>query len=136
LRPFLGDGRLTLLTASMADKDAGGVVAALAGSATLADARVVATTIDAPRAMPAGELASIWARSSADGDPRSRTVTSEPELASALDRALSGPPGPLVVAGSLYLVGAIRALLVDDLLLRDPAPPTASPADSRDNLAR
>jgi hypothetical protein len=33
---------------------------------------------------------------------------------------LAGPRGPVVVAGSLYLVGAVRARLVDDPLLRDP----------------
>ena len=32
------------------------------------------------------------------------------------------PAGPIVVAGSLYLVGAIRAVLVDDPDLRDPSP--------------
>jgi hypothetical protein len=31
-----------------------------------------------------------------------------------------------VVAGSLYLVGAIRARLVDDPQLRDPVPPVSS----------
>jgi folylpolyglutamate synthase/dihydropteroate synthase len=38
----------------------------------------------------------------------------------ALDLALAEAPGPIVVAGSLYLVGAVRARLVDDPLLRDP----------------
>ena len=37
----------------------------------------------------------------------------------ALDRALEGPGGPVVVAGSLYLVGAVRGRLVDDPALRD-----------------
>ena len=42
----------------------------------------------------------------------------------ALERALggaapAGPPGPIVVAGSLYLVGEVRARLVDDPALRD-----------------
>ena len=125
LRPFLGDGRPTLLTASMADKDVAGVVAAIAGSTTLAGARIVATAVGGPRALPAAELAAVWER--AEG-PRTtdrggrRSVTAEPDLAAALDRILAGPPGPLVVAGSLYLVGAVRARLVDDPLLRDPDP--------------
>jgi len=41
---------------------------------------------------------------------------------SALERALGDRvdrPGPILVAGSLYLVGAVRARLVDDPALRD-----------------
>ena len=117
LRPFLTEGHVTLLTASMADKDVPGVVAALAASASLAGARIVATAIDAPRALPAEDLAAIWTRTPGGEE---RRVEAEPDLAAALDRALAGPPGPLVVAGSLYLVGAVRARLVDDPLLRDP----------------
>jgi folylpolyglutamate synthase/dihydropteroate synthase len=41
--------------------------------------------------------------------------------ASAVDRAVASAEGPVVVAGSLYLVGAARARLVDDPELRDPA---------------
>jgi folylpolyglutamate synthase/dihydropteroate synthase len=37
-----------------------------------------------------------------------------------VDRALAEADGPIVVAGSLYLVGAVRARLVDDPLLHDP----------------
>ena len=70
--------------------------------------------------MPADELAAVWSRVAA-GRGR-RAITAEPDVAAALDRVLAGPPGPLVVAGSLYLVGAVRARLVDDPLLRDPDP--------------
>jgi dihydrofolate synthase/folylpolyglutamate synthase len=116
LRPFLTPGRPTLVTASMADKDVPGVVRALASAKSLRDASIVATQVDLRRALPATELAAIW-RSVGGGD---RTVTAEPDPAGALDRALAGPAGPIVVAGSLYLVGAVRARLVDDPLLRDP----------------
>jgi len=119
LRPFLGDGRVTLLTASMADKDVAGVAAALGSSSVLADARIVATSVGGPRGLPAVELAAIWARADDPAGTR-RSVTAEPDLAAALDRALAGAAGPLVVAGSLYLVGAVRARLVDDPLIRDP----------------
>ena len=145
LRPFLGDGRLTLLTASMADKDVAGVVVALGGAAVLHDARIVATAVADPRALPAADLAATWSRlgharrTRADGvevgppDPLRRaglrSIEAEPDLAVALDRILAGPAGPLVVAGSLYLVGAVRARLVDDPLLRDPRPAAASGAD-------
>ena len=45
------------------------------------------------------------------------------EPAAALDRALSGSGGPVIVAGSLYLVGAARALLVNDPRLEPDTPP-------------
>jgi hypothetical protein len=47
-------------------------------------------------------------------------VLAEPEPAAALEAALLRGEGPVVVAGSLYLVGLVRGLLVDDPLLRDP----------------
>jgi dihydrofolate synthase/folylpolyglutamate synthase len=117
LRPFLGSGNVTLVTASMADKDVAGVVRALAAATSLRGARVVATRVDLQRSLPAAELAAIWRSVGADV---ARKITIEPDPQAALDRALAGPPGPIVVAGSLYLVGAIRARLVDDPLLRDP----------------
>jgi hypothetical protein len=63
-------------------------------------------------------------------------VEAEPDVHVALDRILAGPAGPLIVAGSLYLVGAVRARLVDDPQLRDPAvvrpsPPRTDPGDNR-----
>jgi folylpolyglutamate synthase/dihydropteroate synthase len=64
--------------------------------------------------MPAVELASRWS-----GRTGSTLAFADPieALSVALDRA-----GPIVVAGSLYLVGAVRAELVDDPDLRDPDP--------------
>lgn len=120
LRPFLTDGPLTLLTASMADKDVDGVIAALVHAGALARATVVCTSLDLPRALPAQELAARWRAKHRDG-----TIVAEPDPIAALDRVLEGPGaanGPLVVAGSLYLVGAARGHLVDDLDLRDPDP--------------
>ncbi len=136
LRPFLGEGRLTLLTASMADKDVAGITEALASSPTLADARVITTAIDSARALPAGRLAAIWTNQTGHRG----IVESEPDVDAALARALDGEPGPVVVAGSLYLVGAVRERLVDDPDLRDPelgraAPPERPhpPADRSEN---
>jgi folylpolyglutamate synthase/dihydropteroate synthase len=68
-----------------------------------------------PRALDAQSLADRW-RTLAPGS--SVEVVAEP--AAALDTALRGADGPVVVAGSLYLVGLVRGLLVDDPLLRDP----------------
>jgi folylpolyglutamate synthase/dihydropteroate synthase len=100
----------------MADKDVAGTVSAMSAASALAGAHVIATQVEGGRAMTAPELAAVWA---AD-DPRLR-VTAEPDVDLALDQALREARGPIVVAGSLYLVGQVRARLVDDPVLRDPA---------------
>lgn len=120
LRPFLASGPVTLIVASMADKDVDGVIAALATSRALTGATVVCTSLDVPRAMPAAELAARWER----GLPGARGVVA-PDPLEALDELLwrsSRDAGPIVVAGSLYLVGAVRGHLVDDPDLREPDP--------------
>jgi len=124
LRPFLDDGPITLVTASMADKDVDGVIAALARSSALDGATVVATSLDVPRALPAAELAARWRTGGVWGErvSRPRQVIVEPDPGRALERALA-EPGPVIVAGSLYLVGEARGVLVDDPSLRDPDPP-------------
>jgi dihydrofolate synthase/folylpolyglutamate synthase len=128
LRPFLAPGRVTVVTASMADKDVDGIVAALASSGALAGARVIATHLDVPRALPAGDLARRWAAAT---EP-AWAVSVEPDPEAAIDRAIESAAGPIVVAGSLYLVGLARARLVDDPLLRDPDPaPDPAPAIAR-----
>ncbi len=125
LRPHLAPGPLTLVMASMADKDIDGVIDALARSHALQGARVIATAVDAPRALVAADLADRW-RS------RAGSVVGAIEaidgVDAALDRALDGAAGssssarrgPIVVAGSLYLVGAARVRFIDDPDLRDP----------------
>jgi folylpolyglutamate synthase/dihydropteroate synthase len=67
--------------------------------------------------MPPADLADAW-RAVAGGRPETA-----PDPAAAIETALAAGDGPVVVAGSLYLVGAVRALLVDDPELRDPAAP-------------
>jgi dihydrofolate synthase/folylpolyglutamate synthase len=101
----------------MADKDVDGIVAAIAAAPSLRGGTVVCTALAAPRALPAEELAARW-RALSEGI----TVRVEPDPGAALDLALASGAGVLVVAGSLYLVGAVRARLVDDPLLRDPEP--------------
>ena len=124
LVPFLTAGPVTLVTASMADKDVDGVVAALAASSSLRGARVICTQVDVPRAMPADELAGRWRSLAGAGDAPGAVadLLVDPDPDTAVDRALEAPSGPVVVAGSLYLVGAVRGRLVDDPLLRDPVP--------------
>ena len=116
LRPFLEPGPVTLVTASMADKDVDGVIGALVLAGAMADATVVCTSVDVARAMPAAELAARW-RATRAGRSGATIVESDP--VAAVDLALRGS-GPVVVAGSLYLVGAARGHLVDDPSLRDP----------------
>ncbi len=125
LRPFMAGGdpdqraTLTLLTATMADKDVVGMVTAFGRSTELAGATIVCTQLDEGRALPAASLAAAWT----SHGPVGCRVLQEPDAAAAFDRALKASRsagGPLVVAGSLYLVGAIRARLVDDPALRDP----------------
>ena len=90
-------------------------IRALAASGALADATVICTSLDVPRALPASELAARWRAL------RPGPVLVEADPIAALDAAL-GRSGPVLVAGSLYLVGAVRAHLVDDPILRDPEP--------------
>ncbi len=118
LRPFLDAGPVTLVTASMADKDVAGVVAALAGADAMAGSTVICTGLDVPRALPAEALAALWR---ANGSPRTVVVEPDPVDAAAAALVAEGA-GPIVVAGSLYLVGAARSHLVDDPDLRDPDP--------------
>ena len=127
LRPFLAGGYggkaagrppLTLVMATMADKDVGGIVAALAGAESLDGARIICTELGLPRSLAADDLAYRW-RSTVPGV----RPAIERAPAAALDRALREAPGPIIVAGSLYLVGEIRGRLVDDPDLRDPEEP-------------
>ncbi len=111
--PF--DAPVTLVIGTMADKDVDGLVAALGTSRSLAGARVIATAVPGGRAMAPEALAARWQAAFPASDVQ---VATDP--AAALDRAMSSAEGPVVVAGSLYLVGAARARLVDDPELRDP----------------
>ena len=121
LRPLLAGGRdatpapVTLVWAAMRDKDVAGVLSAVAAARSLAGAHVVCTALDLPRAMPAADLADAW-RIALPG----ARVRVAGDVDAAMDEALATAGGPIVVAGSLYLVGAVRSRLVDDPVLRDP----------------
>ena len=143
LAPHLAPGRPTLIVAIMADKDVDGVMDALASSTILAGARVICTASSSGRALPPGQLAVRWSaamarRAAAASDttgpeaaPAAAPETA-PDPAAALDMAVGSGTGsgigsgrsngPVIVAGSLYLVGAVRAILVDDPIL-EPDPP-------------
>ena len=119
LRGSLPAGRATLLFGALADKQLDRIVEALAPSSALRAALVIATTVpDTPRALPADEIAAAWRRASHAGGPAAgmevETVHSADD---ALARALElgrARGGPVVVAGSLYLVGHVRGKLMPD----------------------
>jgi dihydrofolate synthase/folylpolyglutamate synthase len=124
LRPYLlgGDAprppTLTLVHGSMADKDVDGIIAALDPATALRGARIIATQVPGERAMPAADLARRWRARR----PAAR-IDAIPDVAGALDAALDGSPGTIVVAGSLYLVGEARRHWLDDARTRDPEVP-------------
>jgi folylpolyglutamate synthase/dihydropteroate synthase len=103
----------------MADKDIAATVRAMVASASLEAATVVCTAVDAPRALAPDALAEAW-RTGGRAAGRALTVEAAATLEAALERVLGSGDGPVVVAGSLYLVGDARRRLVDDPLLRDP----------------
>jgi dihydrofolate synthase/folylpolyglutamate synthase len=135
LRPSLSPGPPVLLVGMLADKDIPAICSALVSSAVLRDARVVATTVPgSPRTLDAASLAT---RLGAAGVGAGRTV-SRPSLDDALDEAVAlarTGGGPLVAAGSLYLVGAVRQRLVDDPALADPPPAPPGPRLSDPTVA-
>lgn len=121
LRPTLAPGPATVIVAIMRDKDVGEMLHRLVSSPVLADARVVTVRTGA-RGVDAGELAAqvraAWPVPPS-GHRSEVSVAENPE--EALDLAIemaARAGGPVVVAGSLYLVGAVRGTLVARGLLR------------------
>lgn len=119
LAPELPAGRATLLLGVMRDKEVDQMLDALMQPPLLRGARCVATSVpETERALPAAELAARW--SPRAGSP----VVALDDADDALDRALElarGEGGPLVIAGSLYLVGRLRARLVPGTPVDDDA---------------
>lgn len=96
----LGLRRPTIVFGAMRGKDVRGVLSALAPL----EPRFVFTRVDDPGALAPDELAGAWA--SLGG--RARTA---PEPGAALALAAEDP---VVVAGSLYLVGAVRGMIIGE----------------------
>lgn len=94
--------RTVLLAGMMRDKETDKMIARLAPRARLA----VCAAPDVPRAMDARELATAFAR-------QGRRAEAAKDAAHALARAreLAGANGTVLAAGSLYLIGELRALL-------------------------
>jgi len=95
---------VTLVTSVMADKDVAGVLGPLMPCA----ARVVVTEAATRRAMPADALATAVTALAAPGTPVD--VVRDPAAAVAFAHTLASP---VVLAGSIYLIGPLRASLVD-----------------------
>lgn len=114
--PALANGRpVALVTSIVRDKDAAGILAALAPSVST----IVATRSANPRSLPADELEAL-------ARPLVAQVRTAAEPIGAVDlaRSLVGPGGLVLVAGSIFLVGELRAYLlrepVDPVPLSDP----------------
>jgi dihydrofolate synthase/folylpolyglutamate synthase len=99
-------GPRTLVVGLMREKDPTVMLAAL--GATEAD-WVFASTAPSPRAHPAHELADAAFELGVDPERVEALETVQEAVARAL--AVTPPEGQIVVAGSLYLVGAARAAL-------------------------
>jgi dihydrofolate synthase/folylpolyglutamate synthase len=100
----LGMRRFPLVFGAMRGKRVAAVLRALAPL----EPRPIFTRVDDPGAISPDELLKRWRRA---GASRGRTVHT-PEAALRQAAALRSEPGqPVVVAGSLYLVGAVRGIL-------------------------
>ena len=106
LRPELSPGRPTLMIGVVREKDLAGVLAPLRHSSTLSAASVIATSVpDTPRSNEPLVVARAWGE-----DARTIEDTDEALVAALASARQAG--GPLVIAGSLYLVGHVRDKLI------------------------
>lgn len=109
----LADGRrVVILISVLNDKDPVGILAALAPIA----AAVVVTRSSNPRAVAVAGLSAVARRSFSDV-----TLDEDPIAALAEARHRAGPGGLVVVCGSTFLVGAVRAHLLGEATDPDPA---------------
>ena len=90
---------LPMVVGAMRDK----AVAALVDTLSPAASRFIFTSVDSPRAAPAADLAAV----AAEVAPHVPAIAGGPPMAALA--SLLDEPGPVVVAGSLYLCGEILA---------------------------
>jgi dihydrofolate synthase/folylpolyglutamate synthase len=114
--------RPVLIVSVSADKDVAGIATALAPIARA----VIATRYQQERAMPPAELAAVFHRAVSAEIP----VEEAPDLRTALAAARRFD-APILVAGSLFLVGEARVLLLgapsDPFVVTDPSAPAKHP---------
>jgi len=103
--------RVVLLVSIVDDKDPAAILAALAPTA----AAIVATRSDNPRALPAAALAAVAAPLVGEA-----AANDDPDAALAEARRRAGPGGLVVVCGSMFLVGMLRARALGEPV--DPLP--------------
>ena len=106
LASYLQDTRtakLPIVFAAMADKDLAGMIEALVPVASM----FVATAVPHTRARPAGEMAAEIRRHAG-----AVTVIAAPTPEAAVGHALEHAP-KIVAAGSIYMVGPLRARLIE-----------------------
>ncbi len=97
---------LTLVVGVMRDKDVPAMLAALVGPAVDLWGAIICTTAPGERARDAADLAGVAREASGGRLP----VEVVPEPAAALARA-TGRRRPVVVAGSIFLIGPLRDIL-------------------------
>ena len=102
LDSWLPREKTVLLTGMMSDKETGKMAERLAPRVRC----VVCCAPDMPRAMDARELAHVFAGLGKRAEA-ARSIAAGLERA----RALAGPNGTVLAAGSLYMVGELRAIL-------------------------
>ena len=96
LRALVGDRPLTAVVSVLDDKDAAGMLTALASCCE----RAVFTRSSNPSALPPAVLESLW-RQAGGGHAE---VVADPVAALAGARAAAGPGGAVLVTGSIYLL--------------------------------
>jgi dihydrofolate synthase/folylpolyglutamate synthase len=104
----LGLRRPVIVLGAMRGKRIHGVLGALAP----VDPQFVFTRVADPGALPPESLARTWRRVAAAG--RSPLTAANPAAALQRAAALRAGDDPIVVAGSLYLVGAVRGMIVGE----------------------
>jgi dihydrofolate synthase/folylpolyglutamate synthase len=104
----LGLRRPALVLGAMRGKRVHAVLRALAPL----DPRPVFTRVDDPGALAPASLLRAWRRVAPNGDPG--TIAADPADAMGRAAELRGGDDPVVVAGSLYLVGAVRGMITGE----------------------
>ena len=105
VREYLAGRKIVPVIGMMGDKD---VESCVALYAELAE-KIVATQVDYPRAMPAGDLKNLLRTHGVDAE-------AEATIPAALNRAreIAGEDGVVLICGSLYVAGEARMLLHGD----------------------
>ena len=97
----LGGRPLVAVVSILDDKDAAGMLRALAGNTS----KAVFTSTTNPRALSPATLASLWAQVGGGASE----IAAEPRAAVARAQALAGPDGAVLATGSIYLVADLLA---------------------------